>query len=76
MQALDKMKEQKIEGELDDATEEDSVSPKEAKRQQKIEIAQNMRDDGMVLDEIKKKVEMSKGWVVNNTKKPVTDGGE
>jgi hypothetical protein len=30
----------------------------------------------MVLDEIKEKVGMSKGWVVNNTQKPVTDGGE
>jgi hypothetical protein len=76
MQALDELKEQKIEGALEEATDEETVDPDEIKRQQKIEIAQNMREDGMVLDEIKEKVGMSKGWVVNNTQKPVTDGGE
>jgi len=72
MQALDKMKEQKIEGELEEATEEeDSLSPKEIKRQQKIKTAQRMRDNGNTIADIADNVDMSEGWVSNNTKRPV-----
>jgi len=72
MQALDKMKEQKIEGVLEDATEEeDSLSPKEIKRQQKIKTAQRMRDNGNTIADIADNVDMSEGWVSNNTKRPV-----
>ena len=68
MQALDKMKEQKIEGVLEDATEEeDSLSPKEIKRQQKIKTAQRMRDNGNTIADIADNVDMSEGWVSNNT---------
>jgi hypothetical protein len=72
MQALDKMKEQKIEGVLEDATEEeDSLSPKEIKRQQKIKTAQRMRDNGNTIADIADNVDMSEGWVSNNTKRAV-----
>jgi len=72
MQALDKQKQEKIDGELEDGAEEDTLSPKEAKRQQKIDTAQRMRDNGKKMAEIADDVGMSEGWVSNNTKKPVS----
>jgi hypothetical protein len=74
MKALDKQKQQKIEGELEAAKEgEESIDPQEVKRQQKIETAQNMRENGKTLAEIADDVDMSEGWVSNNTKKPVSN---
>jgi len=73
MQALDKQKQEKIDGELEAGKEEDTLSPKEAKRQQKIETAQRMRDNGKTMAEIADDVGMSEGWVSNNTKKPVSN---
>jgi len=73
MQALDAQKQEKIDGELEAGKEEDTLSPKEAKRQQKIETAQRMRDNGKTMAEIADDVGMSEGWVSNNTKKPVSN---
>jgi len=71
MQALDAQKQQKIDGELEAAAEEEeSVDPDEIRRQEKIENAQRMRDNGHTLDEIAENVGMSHGWVYNNTEKP------
>lgn len=72
MEALDELKEQKI----DDALEEqknESVDLEKELREQKIQFAQRLREQGHTLDEIVDRVDMSKGWVSNNTKKPVTN---
>ena len=77
MQALDRMKEQKIDGELEEMEEEaEEIDPDEIRRDEKIKTAQRMRNNGKTLDEIKDDVGMSKGWVSNNTKDMATDGGE
>jgi len=72
MQALDKQKQRKIDGELEAGSEEDSLSPKEAVRQEKIKTAQRMRDNGKTIADIADDVDMSEGWVSNNTQKPVS----
>jgi len=72
MQSLDEQKQQKIDGELEAAKEEEkSIDPKTVKRQEKIETAQRMRDNGDTVREIADSVGMSRGWVGENTKKPV-----
>lgn len=76
MQALDAQKQAKIDDELEEAKQSDQPDPDELLREQKIKTAQRMRDNGLTLDEIKEHVDMSKGWVVNNTKKPVTEENE
>lgn len=72
MKALDEQKQQKIDGELEAAKEEEkSIDPQEVKRQQKIEFAQRARDNGKTIKEIAADVDMSTSWVHKNTKKPV-----
>lgn len=75
---LDDMKEQKIDRKLTDMKEEEETTdPDEVKREQKIEIAQRMRDAGIPVkskdsDEktIVDVVGMSDAWVYNNTEVP------
>jgi len=50
--------------------EEEAQDPEEAKREQKLEIAQNMRDNGRSTREIGDAVGMSQAWVVNYTDPP------
>jgi hypothetical protein len=72
MIALDEQKQQKIDGELEAAKEEEkSIDPQEVKRQQKIEFAQRARDNGKTIKEIAADVDMSTSWVHKHTKKPV-----
>ena len=71
MQALDKQKQEKIDGELETDSGENSISPNEAKREQKIETAQNLRDQGKKIAEIAEAVDMSTSWVGKYTKTPV-----
>lgn len=68
MQAIDQMKQQKIEGELEDSIEEEeTVDPEEAAKSKEIEIAQNMRDSGKTVREIAAAVDRSTWWVSNHT---------
>jgi hypothetical protein len=72
MQALDKQKQQKIDGVLGEGEdEENEIDPEEAKREQRIKIAQNAIDQGKTLQEVGDLVDMSHEWVRQNTKKPV-----
>lgn len=67
-QALEQMKEKaKERGGGEDS---EPSNPDEIKRQKKIEIAQNMREDGMTIAKIAEVVDMSEGWVTNNTESP------
>lgn len=75
MQAIDDMKEEKIDRGLDDVgdEEEDTIDPKEAKREEKIAIAQRLRDDPRIDlsgEEIGRVVDRSDTWVYNNTESP------
>jgi len=71
MQALDAQKQQKIDGELEAAAEEEqSVDPDEVRRQQKIETAQRIRNTGETIASVAEKIGMSEGWVSNNTEHP------
>jgi len=56
---------QLIEGEGDEG-----LDPDEAKREMKIDIAQNMRDNGKTCREVGEGVGMSRSWVSNNTENP------
>jgi hypothetical protein len=55
---------------LQEGGEPESVDPDEARRQERIEIAQQMRDDGDTAREIAKAVDMSHTWVIDNTESP------
>lgn len=75
MQALDRLKEEKIDRGLQDvaADEEEEVDPDEVKRQEKIAIAQRLRDDpraDLTGEEIGAIVDRSDTWVYNNTSAP------
>ena len=71
MQALDRLKEQKIDGELEDMGEEDEeIDPDEIRREQRIKQAQRLRERGDTIAEIADAVDMSEGWVSNNTNAP------
>lgn len=50
--------------------EEEQLSPDEARRQERIEIAQRMRDNGHTLRDIADEVGMSYSWVYENTDAP------
>lgn len=71
MRAVDDLKQEKIGRELSDVKEkEETIDPKEAKRETKVEIAQKLRSDedlnlsGVEIGEI---VGRSDPWVYNNT---------
>ena len=72
MEALDAMKEAKIEGVLEgDDNSDETPDPDEARRKERIETAQRMRDNGMTIQEIADSVGMSTSWVGKYTEKPV-----
>jgi len=71
MQRLDVMKKEAINRSIDqEQQEEETPDPKEIKREQKIRIAQNLRDRGETIASIAEGVGMSEGWVSNNTESP------
>ena len=73
MQAIDQMKEDKIErglSDIDNSAEEETLDPDEIKRQQQIELAQQLRtDDDLELSgrEIGDLLGKSHSWVYQNT---------
>jgi len=71
MQALDEQKQQKIEGQLEGDEEEQTPDPSQVEREQKIQIAQRMRDAGATMSDIADAVDMSTSWVGKYTEKPV-----
>jgi len=73
LQELHDIKQERIDKKITDK-EEDMSTPdaKEIRREQKIELAQKLRDTTeMTLQEIADSIGMSKGWVSNNTEKQV-----
>lgn len=78
LQTLDAMKQAKIDEQLEDIQAGDAgdVDPEEIAREQKVDIAQQMRDNGFSVREIGENVGMSKGWVSEHTSRAATDGGE
>ena len=58
---------------LQDGDETEPVDPDEARRQERIEIAQQMRDNGDTAREIAKDIKMSHTWVIDNTESPEAD---
>lgn len=75
MQKLDRLKEEKIDRGLSDVAseEEEEVDPDEVKRQEKIAIAQRLRDDprtDLTGEQIGEIVGRSDTWVYNNTNAP------
>jgi hypothetical protein len=75
MQALDELKQEKIDEQLetDDNAEKD---PDTARKEEKIETAQRLRDKGEILQEIGEAVDMSHEWVRQNTKKPIENNAD
>lgn len=69
MKQLDKLKEQKIERGLSDIQEEEEeTDPKEVKREEKITIAQRLRDETELSGkDIGSIIDRSDTWVYNNT---------
>lgn len=53
--------------------EEEELDPEAAKRQEKIETAQRLRDAGWSTTEVAKMVDMSQSWVSQNTENPDND---
>jgi hypothetical protein len=73
---LEALKNERIEGKVEEATADESVDPEEVARQTKIDIAQHQRHQGKTISSIAENVDMSQGWVSNNTNATATDGGE
>jgi len=71
MKALDEQKEEKIGEALEQSEEDVSISPDKAKKEQKIETAQRMRDNGDSVTDIADRLDMSLGWVSEHTKPPM-----
>lgn len=53
-----------------DGGEAEPVDPEEERRQERIEIAQRLRNDGETLIDIGEALDMSQTWVHNNTENP------
>jgi hypothetical protein len=53
--------------------EEEEIDPEAAKRQEKIETAQRLRDAGWSTTDVAKMVDMSQSWVSQNTENPNND---
>lgn len=71
MQRLEEMKKEAINRSIDqEQQEQETPDPKEIKREQKIRIAQNMRDRGDTLASIAEALDMSDAWASNNTESP------
>lgn len=79
---LSRLKDDLMESEYFDADaltedgEANDPTPDEARRDQKVEIAQNLRDSGMTTRDVADAIGMSKTWVIDNTKKPAKAGGD
>jgi len=50
--------------------EEDNITPEMAVREERVEIAQRMRENGETVREIADDINMSHTWVVENTQPP------
>lgn len=71
LEKLRQMKEDKMDAwDTEEEEEQEEVDPDEVQRDQKIEIAQNARDNGYTCKEAAELVDMSVGWVSNNTEHP------
>lgn len=71
MQRLDEMKQENIEKDIEQDIEEDETpDPDVIQREEKVRIAQNIRDNGATIAEVAEAVDMSEGWVSNNTEHP------
>lgn len=71
MKLLDEMKSDDIDESVkQDKEEQETPDPKEVAREEKISIAQNIRDNGATIAEVAEAVDMSEGWVSNNTEHP------
>jgi hypothetical protein len=76
LQELERMKNDRINGKVEDAREDDSAAdPDEARREERIKNAQRMRNNGMTVRDIGDIVGHSASWVSTNTSKAATDGG-
>jgi len=71
MEALDEQKQKKIDGKLDEDSDENPVDPDEAVRENKIQTAQRLRNNGATMKEIAEALDMSTSWVGKYTEKPV-----
>jgi hypothetical protein len=68
LEKLREMKEAKMDKwDDEEAEEQEEVDPDEVQRQQKIKVAQNARDQGYTCQQAAELVDMSVGWVSNNT---------
>lgn len=70
LETLREMKEAKMDEWDAQEEEEEQPEPAEVERKQKIKVAQNARDNGYTCKEAANLVDMSAGWVSNNTESP------
>jgi hypothetical protein len=75
MQHLEAMKNERINGKVEDAKEDDSTDPEDVKKETKKQDAQRMRNKGMKLEDIADVVGYSSSWVGMHTSEAATDGG-
>ncbi|MGK7371317.1 MAG: hypothetical protein ACNS64_13990 [Candidatus Halalkalibacterium sp. M3_1C_030] len=70
LETLREMKEDKIKEWDADEEEDETPDPKEVERDEKIRVAQKARDKGYTCKEASELVDMSVGWISNNTESP------
>jgi hypothetical protein len=76
LQALEALKNERIDGKVEDAKSDEPQDPDDARREERIKNAQRLRNNGMTTRKIGDIVGHSSSWVCNNTSKAATDGGE
>jgi len=77
LQQVEQYKQDRIQQKREQHVEEnESVDPDEVERETKVQIAQQMRNNGKTIREIANDTGMSQGWASNNTHAAATDGGE
>jgi hypothetical protein len=72
---LEAMKNERIDGKVEDAKSSEPQDPDEARREERIKNAQRLRNNGMTTRDIGDIVGHSASWVCDNTSEAATDGG-
>jgi Zonular occludens toxin (Zot). len=77
MKHLELMKNERINGKVEEAKRDDSPSdPEDVKKEVEVKHAQRLRNRGMTTRDIAEVVDYGRTWVSNNTSEPATDGGQ
>jgi Zonular occludens toxin (Zot). len=76
MQELEAMKNERINGKVEEAKEDSSPDPEDVERKVEKKHAQRLRNNGMTMRDIGDVIGYSASWVSEHTSEAATDGGQ